>query len=193
MRRCFRMKVRDSSSNANYNTLTVQRVTTTVVCLKSGLQKIQFDSAKKSSSDWLAELIGAWFFDIKCSLVLRNWLQKVEVVLNGHGQRGKKKPLRGYPTFGPSSFISLDNLLTIDRSFFIVHYHSLIPSTLTPFDRTVSSLLIVHFLSFRSTWFCLLDRLVWKMAVQFQSFGLSSCTVDLHPLRSSTWNQDRLF
>ena len=32
-------------------------------------------------------------------------------------------PLRGHITFLPSRLISLDNLLTIDHSFLIAHYH----------------------------------------------------------------------
>ena len=115
--------------------------------INSGLLEIRTPKnpvwfSKKSSSDCLAELIWAWPYDIKCSIALHNWLQKVEVVLNGHGQRGKKKPLRGYP-IGPSSFISLDNLLTIDHWFFYrplsfldtVQFYSLWPSSFISLGR----------------------------------------------------------
>ena len=102
------------------------------------------------------------------------------------------KPLRGHITFRPSCLISLDNLLTINHSFFDR------PLSFLSFSwyRPVLLLLTVKFHLFWPYISIPLDRLVFAFkTVHFESFGPSSLinyrlvsvvwTVQLHPLDRS--------
>ena len=93
------------------------------------------------------------------------WSQSSETRGRNYSVQNRPLILSSFTPFGPSSFISLDHPLTIDRPTFW-------PATIIPWDRPVSPLWAVQFHFFRPSTHISRDRLVSSLRiVQFFLFG----------------------
>ena len=93
------------------------------------------------------------------------WSQSSETRGRNYSVQNRPLILSSFTPFGPSSFISLDHPLTIDRPTFW-------PATIIPWDRPVSPLWAVQFHFFRPSTHISRDRLVSSLRiVQFFFFG----------------------
>ena len=110
------------------------------------------------------------------------WSQSSETRGRNYSVQNRPLILSSFTPFGPSSFISLDHPLTIDRPTFW-------PATIIPWDRPVSPLWAVQFHFFRPSTHISRDRLVSSLRTdQLLTFRPSLSfveTVQFHHFRIS--------